>query len=535
MPHNFHNTSWRCLSGLAAAFILALTPRADAAHTELIWDPSPSSNIAGYKVHVGSQRGSYGRTIDVGRTTTAIVDELATGQTYFFSVTAYDGTGAESEPSNEASTRIVNQAPAIAITSPAPYSSVAPGHTVTVVASVADQDSTIAKVEFFEGPWKIGEDTAAPYSTEWTPEGKNTYQITAVATDADGATTTSAAVTIKEKVATNRSEQGSYIGRISGAEGDISKSGILSMTQTSLGGFTGKLVMGGVKQNFKGQFDANGTATVALAAGHALSLQLDSFSAPTSMTGTVSQGGSEVAEIVAERQSIGGPRNSPYAGKWTMLLTPPSGEEAAASALKGVGYAAVKVNTLGVAKLTGALPDGTRVSYGGPIWSTGAWPIHFATKGRSGLVDGVPTFVAQTSDTHVLEGVVEWLRADRSAKLPLTVGGEPYAKPAGKRPVAASGSASTTTISLEGGGLTSPILQTVTASASGAFLLQNVGPQKLSVRVNSGNGTFSGSFLDLTAGEKRKFAGALLQTQSAGAGLFVVQDGSGLVVLEIGE
>jgi hypothetical protein len=41
--------------------------------------------------------------------------------------------------------------------------------------------------------------------------------------------------------------------------------------------------------------------------------------------------------------------------------------------------------------------------------------------------------------------------------------------------------------------------------------------------------------MDLVAGEKRKFAGALLQTQSAGAGFFVAQDGSGLVVLEVGE
>lgn len=65
---------------------------------------------------------------------------------------------------------------------------------VTITAVSSDPDGTISKVEFFNGTTKIGEDLASPYSITWNAV-KGTHIITAKATDNQGASTTSMAVT----------------------------------------------------------------------------------------------------------------------------------------------------------------------------------------------------------------------------------------------------------------------------------------------------------------------------------------------------
>ena len=43
------------------------------------------------------------------------------------------------------------------------------GVAMTLTATAADSDDTVAKVEFFDGTTLLGEDTASPYSLGWTP------------------------------------------------------------------------------------------------------------------------------------------------------------------------------------------------------------------------------------------------------------------------------------------------------------------------------------------------------------------------------
>ena len=68
--------------------------------------------------------------------------------------------------------------------------------TITLTASAADSDGTIAKVDFYAGSTLLGTATTAPYSVAWNDVGAGTYSLTAVATDNAGATTTSAAVSV---------------------------------------------------------------------------------------------------------------------------------------------------------------------------------------------------------------------------------------------------------------------------------------------------------------------------------------------------
>ena len=73
----------------------------------LNWDPNTESNMAGYKVYVGTASGVYGPAVNVGNVTTFKVINLSKGKTYYFAITAYDTSGNESAYSNEA-TKTIN-------------------------------------------------------------------------------------------------------------------------------------------------------------------------------------------------------------------------------------------------------------------------------------------------------------------------------------------------------------------------------------------------------------------------------------------
>ncbi|MGH9411979.1 MAG: Ig-like domain-containing protein, partial [Vicinamibacterales bacterium] len=68
--------------------------------------------------------------------------------------------------------------------------------TITISASAADTDGSIARVDFYSGATVIGTATTAPYSMTWSSVPAGRYSLTAVATDNLSASTTSAAVNV---------------------------------------------------------------------------------------------------------------------------------------------------------------------------------------------------------------------------------------------------------------------------------------------------------------------------------------------------
>lgn len=70
-------------------------------------DGSPLTNLAGYRVYWGTSPGSYPNQVTLNNPglTTYVVDNLVSG-TYYFAVTAFNSTGAESQLSNSASKTI---------------------------------------------------------------------------------------------------------------------------------------------------------------------------------------------------------------------------------------------------------------------------------------------------------------------------------------------------------------------------------------------------------------------------------------------
>ncbi|MEZ0391078.1 MAG: Ig-like domain-containing protein [Pseudobdellovibrionaceae bacterium] len=89
-----------------------------------------------------------------------------------------------------------NVAPTVSITSPSNGASFSAGMSIAINASASDSDGSIAKVEFFDGATKLGEDLTAPYSLTMSNSVAGTHSLSARATDNAGAIANSAAVSV---------------------------------------------------------------------------------------------------------------------------------------------------------------------------------------------------------------------------------------------------------------------------------------------------------------------------------------------------
>lgn len=89
-----------------------------------------------------------------------------------------------------------NQPPSVSLTSPSNGATFAAGSDITLTATASDSDGTVAKVDFYNGTALLGTSTGAPYGYTWSNVAAGSYAITAIATDDNGAVTSSTAVSL---------------------------------------------------------------------------------------------------------------------------------------------------------------------------------------------------------------------------------------------------------------------------------------------------------------------------------------------------
>jgi hypothetical protein len=165
------------ISGLS--FFVAPSALAASSAT-LMWNPSSSTNIAGYKVYYGNSSRNYTNTITAGTATTITISNLVSGATYYFAATAYDTYNLESDFSNEVGyTNVVQASPLITLTSPANGSAFTAPANISLAANVTAHGHSITKVQFYSGTTLLGEDTSAPYVFSWNNVSVGSYSLTA--------------------------------------------------------------------------------------------------------------------------------------------------------------------------------------------------------------------------------------------------------------------------------------------------------------------------------------------------------------------
>ncbi|WP_269531858.1 Ig-like domain-containing protein [Chitinimonas sp. BJYL2] len=113
--------------------------------------------------------------------------------THTLKIRATDNQGGTTLTAGTNVTVVANNLPAVSLSAPA---SAVVWQNVTLSASATDSDGTLTKVEFWRGTTKLGEDTTAPYSFDWSTTSAGSYTFTAKAFDNLNGITTSNVVTI---------------------------------------------------------------------------------------------------------------------------------------------------------------------------------------------------------------------------------------------------------------------------------------------------------------------------------------------------
>ena len=194
--------AWKC--GIIAAWVAILEMASGAgevasgASVTLAWNVDTSPGVSGYRLYEGATTGDYTNSIDVGNSTNATVDNLISGATYYFAVTAYDTNNLESDYSAEVTYTpgTTSSPPSIVLTSPLDGSSYAAPANVTIAASVSANGHAINGVQFFSGTNLLGEVVSAPYTFTATNLGPGSYSLSATAVYDTNATVNSALVAV---------------------------------------------------------------------------------------------------------------------------------------------------------------------------------------------------------------------------------------------------------------------------------------------------------------------------------------------------
>jgi regulation of enolase protein 1 (concanavalin A-like superfamily)/SH3-like domain-containing protein len=95
-----------------------------------------------------------------------------------------------------------NQPPTVNLTAPATGATFTAPATITLTATASDPEGRLTRVDFYNGATLLGSDTSAPFSFLWSSIAAGTYQLRAVATDADGGSASSTIATVTVGTAT---------------------------------------------------------------------------------------------------------------------------------------------------------------------------------------------------------------------------------------------------------------------------------------------------------------------------------------------
>ncbi len=120
----------------------------------------------------------------------------ASAGSYSITAVATDSVGTVSAPSAPVTVNVVSTTSTVKITKPANGTTVGTPGTVALTAT-ATAAAGVANVGFFAGGALLGTATASPYQFTWNAAPEGVYDLTAVATDRNGGSITSAPISIR--------------------------------------------------------------------------------------------------------------------------------------------------------------------------------------------------------------------------------------------------------------------------------------------------------------------------------------------------
>jgi thermitase len=202
--------------------------------------------------------------------------------------------------------------------------------------------------------------------------------------------------------------KGTYSGLAANTNGVTPQdSGSFSITVTSLGIFSGKLLLAGQRYGFRGQFNLAGDATVSvprgLAGPLAIHLKLDLINGTGQVQGALTDG-AWVAQLLGDRNVFNARLNpAQQAGVRKFLLE--RAEQVPATAATGVG----RISTAGGTSVKGGLVDGRPFATASTLSGAGDYPFYLSLNRGTEVVIGWLNFPVGQNPTAA--GTVLWVKS----------------------------------------------------------------------------------------------------------------------------
>lgn len=320
--------------------------------------------------------------------------------------------------------------------------------------------------------------------------------------------------------------RGTYMGLLSSSENTTPNSelGLFRIALNGGGAFTGSLTMSNGTFPFQGRFNYDGSFTGVIRRPHqwplsvSMSLDLSDPSSPLSVSIGDDTFSTNITASRGSSDTIFNP--SPQAGAYTFAIT---GD----APTHGTGYGRVQISASGAIRFTGVLPDGAPFSSGSFLNDSSSWPLYATAYQGQGSVSG---FVSIGDDGYSdFQGSLNWLKPQTGGHSPNADGfvttasivGDRYAAPPpGNRPVSVLRELNNLAVEaqLQSIDVETPwsIQQIVTFTANNQVVVRSGAP--VTLNVDTARGIFRGTFS--YNGFTVPFAGALLQRDNAGYGLF---------------
>ena len=312
------------------------------------------------------------------------------------------------------------------------------------------------------------------------------------------------------------------------------RSGFCNALVTKAGGYSGYVILGGVRRPISGQFGLGGFATNRISRTGTNALTLELYFDPNAtgqLFGRLSDGRwfayliADLAPVLPKGMS------APQAGKYTWVWDE---QDATGAAPEGGSVGAILVSAKGQATILATLADGTTSTQSVPVPTNGPLPFYLGLyQGKGAALGWLHLRKNPPQPVAAVSGLVNWFRPASPGSglfasgftVEANVRGSAYVSPTNNRVL------NFTNAMADFGNDDDVDFQNLLAlGAQGAVV--NRATNEMKMNVDTANGLYSGTTVEPGTGRKLTFKGAVFQDVNHGEGWFLATNSSGEVFLD---
>ncbi len=314
---------------------------------------------------------------------------------------------------------------------------------------------------------------------------------------------------------------GNYQGLISTVANEPAR-GLLNITISSLGKFTGTVTYLGKSYPVKGAFSATGNFTTSISRDGDVPLQvvlhLDLADGAERITGSVSDG-TTIANVLAASSHFA---TAPFPASLAHTFVIPGSPDGIGGVPRGNGSGTLKRTKKGAIRVAGRLGDNKVFLYSTVLSKDLTWPFYLGLYKKTGAISGIVQFRDQ-SDSDA-DGSLAWRKPAAGIDTTVVFLASEYMPPATFNTRALMSFDATNgvgTATLAGMNLpNSPVTHTINFKSKNLINITDPTSDKLTLVVTTKNGLVTGTLKHAANATQAEVAGVLFQKTGKARGLF---------------